>query len=92
MAAVPGMYDYPSKSAYLHLVNYEAFAVQMAEIHKRNGFLDEAKAVLRVKNQITIQRICMKAALKLKEKSQQQETLYGLKTAFAIIDEVAEKG
>lgn len=92
MAAVHGMYDYPTKKAYLQLLDYEAFTVQMAEIHKQNGFLDEAKAVLRVRNEIRIKRICMKAALKLKEKSQQQATLYGFKTPFAIIDEVAEKG
>lgn len=69
MAVIPGMYDRPILVSYLQLLDYEAFTVQIAEIHKRNGFFDEARAVLRVKNQIKIQRICMKAALKLKEKA-----------------------
>ncbi|MED3648533.1 hypothetical protein P4475_17285 [Halalkalibacterium halodurans] len=74
MAAVPGMYDYPTKSAYLKLLDYEAFAVQIAEIHKQNGFMREARAVLRVRNEIRIKRICMKAALRLKEKADRAAT------------------
>ncbi|WP_138090897.1 hypothetical protein [Halalkalibacterium halodurans] len=74
MSAVPGMYDYPSMSAYLHLVNYEAFTLQIAGLHKQNGFLDEARAVLRVRNEIRIKRICMKAALDQKEKADRAAT------------------
>ncbi|MED4082044.1 hypothetical protein P4637_17505 [Halalkalibacterium halodurans] len=74
MAAVPGMYDYPTKSAYLKLLDYEAFTLQIAELHKQNGFIEEARAVLRVKQEITIMRVCMKAALKLKEKADRAAT------------------
>ncbi|MED4122639.1 hypothetical protein P4641_01380 [Halalkalibacterium halodurans] len=74
MALVTGIYDNPSKNAYLQLLDYEAFTVQIAELHKRNGFLDEARAVLRVRNEIRIKRICMKAALDQKEKADRAAT------------------
>lgn len=74
MAVIPGMYDRPILVSYLQLLDYEAFTVQIAEIHKQNGFIDEARVVLRVKNQIKIQRICMKAALQLKEKADRAAT------------------
>ncbi|MED4123073.1 hypothetical protein P4641_03675 [Halalkalibacterium halodurans] len=74
MTAVPGMYDYPTKAAYLQLLDYEAFTLQIAELHKQNGFIEEARAVLRVKQEITIMRVCMKAALKLKEKADRAAT------------------
>jgi 2-oxo-4-hydroxy-4-carboxy--5-ureidoimidazoline (OHCU) decarboxylase len=74
LALVTGVYDNPTKKAYLQLLDYEAFTVQMAEIHKQNGFIEEASAVLRVKQEITIMRVCMKAALRLKEKADRAAT------------------
>lgn len=74
MATWPGTYDSPTMEAYLKLLDYEAFTLQMAEIHKRNGFLGEAKAVLRDRNGIRIKRICMKAALRQKEKADRAAT------------------
>ncbi|MED4172345.1 hypothetical protein P4631_07770 [Halalkalibacterium halodurans] len=74
MALVTGIYDNPSKNAYLQLLDYEAFTLQIAELHKQNGFIEEARAVLRVKQEITIMRVCMKAALKLKEKADRAAT------------------
>lgn len=62
-------YDYPSTSAYLRLVNFEAFLVQIAEMHKVNGFLDERRCVLVERRNMMIARKCMKAALKKKEKA-----------------------
>lgn len=74
METWPGTYDSPTMEAYLKLLDYEAFTLQMVEVHKRNGFLDEARAVLRDRNEIRIKRICMKAALKLKEKANRAAT------------------
>lgn len=74
MATWPGTYDSPTMEVYLKLLDYEAFTLQMVEIHKRNGFLGEARAVLRDRNAIRIQRICMKAALRQKEKADRAAT------------------
>ncbi|WP_054637159.1 hypothetical protein [Thalassobacillus sp. C254] len=52
-----------TKEDYLELVNHESFLCQMAEIHKKNGFLHEMRIVLQEKKRIQVIRICAKAAL-----------------------------
>jgi hypothetical protein len=61
-------YDQPSKAQYLALLNDEALLVQIEELHKKNSFPQEARYVRGMKKHVTIKRVCMKAALVLKER------------------------
>lgn len=59
-------YENPTIKDYLRLLDLEAFLVQIAELHVKNGFHDERRIVLQEKKRLSVHRVCMKAALNLK--------------------------
>lgn len=66
MSFVTPNFTQPSLSEFLRLLDLEAFLVQIAEIHAKNGFHDERRIVLQEKKRLSVHRVCMKAALNLK--------------------------
>ncbi|WP_096199486.1 hypothetical protein [Bacillus sp. FJAT-45350] len=73
-------YENPTLDKFLRLVNKEIQMIERAEVLALQGELNRRQIVLEAKKKIKIKRICMKAALRQKEKAASADTL----TATAI--------
>lgn len=62
-------YNNPTRGKLLDLINEQAQQVQLIEIFERLGEFDEVRTLKFEKHLTNIRRICIKAALKQKEKA-----------------------